>query len=102
METAGGNQTLAVPARDVVVANILDTYYLAPPAPGELTVTKTITGPAAGQQGAITISVTCGGAALPDFVIPGGTSAGTLARSYVDVLPARSAPESYRDGQRCV
>ena len=85
VETAGGNQTLAVPARDVVVANILDTYYLAPPAPGELTVTKTITGPAAGQQGAITISVTCGAAALPDFVIPGGTSAGTLARSYAGV-----------------
>ena len=51
-------------------------------SPGELTVTKTIAGPAAGQQGAITISVSCSGTALPDFVIPAGAPAGTLSRSY--------------------
>ena len=62
VETVGGNQTLAVPAHDVVAANITDTYYFAPPAPGGLTVTKTIAGPAAGRQGPVTVSVSCGGA----------------------------------------
>jgi hypothetical protein len=80
--TVGGNQTVAIPPRDEVVANITDTYYLAPPVPGELTVTKTVTGPAAGQQGAVTISVSCNGAPQPDFVIPAGTPAGTVSRSY--------------------
>ena len=83
--TVGGNQTVSVPARDEVIANITDTYYLIAPVPGQLTVTKTIAGPAAGQQGAITISVSCSGTALPDFVIPAGTSASTVSRSYPDI-----------------
>ncbi len=83
--TVGGNQTVSVPARDEVIANITDTYYLVAPVPGQLTVTKTITGPAAGQQGAITIAVSCSGTALPDFVIPAGTLAGTVSRSYPDI-----------------
>ena len=85
VETIGYNQTLAVPARDEVVANITDTYYLAPPAPGGLTVTKTISGPAAGQQGPVTISVSCGSTALPDFVIPANTPATTVSRSYTGI-----------------
>ena len=87
VETVGGNQTVAVEARHVAVANVADVYFLAPLVPGELTVTKTITGPAAGQQGAITIAVSCGGTALPDFVIPPGAPAGTLAHSYAGIAP---------------
>jgi TQXA domain-containing protein len=90
VETVGGNQTLAVPARDVVSANISDTYYLAPPAPGGLTVTKTIAGPAAGQQGAITVSVSCAGTALPDFVVPASAPAGTVSRSYTGIAAGSS------------
>ncbi|HTT92559.1 MAG TPA: DUF5979 domain-containing protein, partial [Acidimicrobiales bacterium] len=89
VETVGGSQSVAIPAGDEVVANITDTYYLAPPVPGELTVTKTIAGPAAGQQGTITISVSCNGTAQPDFVISAGSSAGTLSRSYSGI-PAGS------------
>ena len=92
VQTVGGNQALAVPARDEVVANITDTYYVATPVRGALTVTKTITGPAAGQQGAITIAVSCNGTALSDFVIPAGTPASTVSRSYAGIA----------DGSTCI
>ncbi len=39
-----------------------------------ISVTKTIDGAGAGQQGEIRIAVTCGGVALPDFVIPAGAT----------------------------
>ena len=57
-------------------------------APGSLTVTKQITGPAAGSQGQVTIHVDCGAAVgpLPDFVIPAGTR-GTRSQDYTG-LPA--------------
>ena len=58
-------------------------------APGSLVVSKTIAGPAAGQQGQITISVTCDGTPQPDFVIPAGTAAGTVSQTYSN-LPAGS------------
>ena len=61
------------PAGGTATANITDTYALMP---GALIVKKTITGPGAGLQGEITIQPTCGGTALPAFVIPAGTPAG--------------------------
>jgi hypothetical protein len=48
-------------------------------------VNKTITGAAAGQQGAVVISVTCGQTALADFVIPAGTPAGTTSQVYSQI-----------------
>jgi hypothetical protein len=58
--------------------------------PGSLQVDKTINGPAAGSQGAITIDVTCGGATLPEWTIPAGTGATTLTNTYQDI-PAGSS-----------
>jgi hypothetical protein len=65
-----------------VTVEITDTYTHAP---GELIVTKTITGAAAGQQGAIVISVTCGGHALPDFTIAAGAPAGSTSHTYTNI-----------------
>ena len=53
--------------------------------PGALRVTKTIAGPAAGRQGAITIAVSCDGDRLPDFVIPAGTGAGPVSHNYPSI-----------------
>ena len=60
--------------------NLTDTYEV-----GSLIVNKTITGPAAGQQGDVVISVTCGQAVLQDFVIPAGTAAGTTSQTYTEI-----------------
>ena len=53
-------------------------------------VNKTITGPAAGQQGQVVISVSCVEAgvttALPDFVIHAAIGPGTQSRTYPDIL----------------
>jgi hypothetical protein len=59
--------------------------------PGALTVTKTIAGPAAGQQGPITIEVTCDSVGLlqPVFTIPAGTPAGAVSHTYTGI-PAQS------------
>ena len=87
METVGGDQTLPSPPGTEVVANITDTYFLAPLAPGELTVTKTIAGPAAGQQGAITISVSCGGDRPTGVRHPGRGSSRHANRAATRVSP---------------
>ena len=66
----GSGQTVSVPTGDIVEADISDTYGLVP---GELEVTKSITGPLAGQQGMVVIHTVCNGTPLtPDFVIPAG------------------------------
>ena len=39
----------------------------------------------AGAQGAVTISVSCSGTALPDFVVPANSPAGTVFRSYTGI-----------------
>ena len=48
---------MTIPAGDAATATITNTYQ---PAPASLTVTKTITGPAAGQHGTVHIVVDCG------------------------------------------
>jgi hypothetical protein len=53
--------------------------------PGTLEVHKTIDGPSAGKQGAITISVKCGSTTLPTWTIPAGAAAGTLSHTYRDI-----------------
>jgi hypothetical protein len=61
---------LAQPAQIVVTVDAKAEFFDT----GSLVVAKTIGGPAAGQQGQIVIKVTCNGVALPDFVIPAGTT----------------------------
>ena len=56
-----------------------------------LVVTKTITGPAAGQQGAVTVQTVCNGSALsPELTVPAGAAAGIYSQTYGDI-PAGSA-----------
>ena len=66
-------------------------------APGSLVVQKTITGPAAGHQGAVTIHTVCNGAALmPDFTIGAASD-----RQPVEDLrrhPGRICLYGHRDG----
>ena len=85
--TTGSPQDVEIVANTEATAELTDTYG---PVPGSLEVHKTINGPSAGSQGVITIAVTCGGAALPDWTIPAGTGATTLTNTYEDI-PAGSA-----------
>ncbi len=72
VDVEGSGQTVSVPPGDIVEADISDTYGLVP---GQLEVTKTIAGPAAGSQGEVVIHTVCNGTALtPDFVIPAGAT----------------------------
>ena len=80
--TEGSPQTVTIGSGGTGTATVTDTYEFVP---GSLVVNKTIAGPSAGQQGAVTISVICGGTALPDFVIPAGTAAGTVSQTYDDI-----------------
>ena len=90
--TVGGNQTVPVEAGRLAYADVTNTYDFKP---GSLTVTKTITGPGAGQQGAVTITVTCESGDRtttlePPFVIPAGsTGTPTPTHTYHDI-PAGS------------
>ena len=61
---------LAQPAEVVVTVQADAEFYDT----GSLVVSKTIGGPAAGQQGEIVIEVSCNDVALEDFVIPAGTT----------------------------
>ena len=82
----GSGQTVTVPGGGSADALLTDTYDLVP---GSLTVTKTIAGPAAGQQGDVTISVTCNqngvDTPLPDFTILAGAAAGSTSRTYTGI-----------------
>ncbi len=83
----GSPQTATIPAGGAAAASITDSYGAAP---GSLLVTKTIAGPVAGHQGPVTIHVVCNGIAqAPDFVIPGGSRAGSVSHSF-DGIPAGS------------
>ncbi|MCR2783990.1 MULTISPECIES: DUF5979 domain-containing protein [unclassified Microbacterium] len=55
--------------------------------PGALNVVKVINGTGAGQQSAISLSVTCGNGLAETFDIPAGAAAGEYARTFGD-LPA--------------
>ncbi len=85
----GNGQTVSVPAGDIVEADISDTYGLLP---GQLEVSKTITGPLAGQQGPVVIQTVCNGTPLvPDFVIPAGAPAGVQSSQlYTDIAAPAS------------
>ena len=81
----GDGQVATIPSGRSVTVRITDVYRFVP---GSLIVRKTIAGPAAGQQGPITVHSECNDKALtPDFVIPGGAPAGTQTKPY-DGIPA--------------
>ena len=83
---SGDNGTsVTVPAGGTANRHITDTYTHAT---GSLEVNKLIAGPAAGDQGQVKISVSCGGAALADFVIPAGPTQ-PISKTYDDI-PAGS------------
>ena len=83
----GDGHTVSIPAGGAVTAALTDTYTSLP---GSLLVTKTIAGPAAGQQGAVTVQAVCAGAPLsPELSVPAGAAAGTYSQTYEDI-PAGS------------
>ena len=69
---------------------MVNTYEYVP---GALVVSKDIAGPAAGQQGQVSINVSCvlNGAVttLDPFTIPAGQSAGIVSETY-QAIPAGS------------
>jgi TQXA domain-containing protein len=72
VDTEGSGQKVSIPTGEIAEANITDAYGLVP---GQLEVTKTITGPLAGQQGPVAIHTVCTPAAnTPDFTISGGAT----------------------------
>ena len=81
VSTVGSPQNATIPAGGLATAELLDTYTFAP---GSLTVTKTIGGASAGDQGEITIGVNCGGLPLPEFTIPAGAT-GPQSHTYPDI-----------------
>jgi hypothetical protein len=79
----GSGETVPVRPGDVAEADISDSYGLLP---GQLEVTKTIAGPAAGRQATVVLHTVCNGTALtPDFVIAAGTPAGVQSQIYSGV-----------------
>ncbi len=84
--TDGSPQTVTVPPDGTGTATVTDTYTAAD---GSLLLSKTIAGPSAGEQGAVTIDVTCGATTFAPFVIPARTKAGTFTHG-VDGIPANS------------
>lgn len=85
----GDGDEVDVPSGGHVTAHLTDTYEHVPDVPGELLVSKTISGPAAGQQGAVTIAVTCaldGTQNLSEQIhIPAGTPAGTTEHAFTHI-----------------
>jgi TQXA domain-containing protein len=85
----GDGQEVTIAAGMRKTVDITDTYTAVPsPGPSSLLVTKTIAGPLAGHQGAVTIHVVCNNVALsPDFTIAAGTQAGSFSQSFGPVAP---------------
>jgi Domain of unknown function (DUF5979)/Thioester domain len=91
----GDGQVVTIPAGGRDRVQITDTYQhvvITPSLPGfgSLLLTKTIAGPLAGHQGPVTIHVVCDGSALPPFVIPAKSRAGSVSHR-LDDIPADSA-----------
>lgn len=93
----GDGQKVTIPKGGTKTVKITDIYRFAP---GSLIVRKTIAGPAAGQQGKVTIHTVCNGKALtPDFVIRPGTPAGEKTKQYDAIrTPAKCTVTETADG----
>ena len=92
----GAGQEATIPPGGSETVKVKDFYYHV----GSLLVRKTIAGPAAGQQGEITIHSECDGKALtPDFVIPAGTPASDQTMQYDNIrVPATCTVTETVDG----
>lgn len=85
---SGDGQEVTIPAGGRQPVNITDAYTAVPtPGPSSLLVTKTIAGPLAGGQGAVTIQVICNGILLSPFVIPANAPAGSVSHSFGPITP---------------
>ena len=84
-------QTATVTAGETESAAVTDTYSLLP---GSILLGKTIAGPSAGEQGPITVAATCGGTALPTFVIPAGAPAGMMTHTFDGIAAGSSCTVS--------
>lgn len=83
----GNHKLVRIPAGHTASAALIDHYHFVP---GSLLVSKTITGPAAGDQDKVVIHTVCNGKAVsPDFVIAAGTAASTTSHTYAGI-PAGS------------
>ena len=81
--TVGSGQTVTVGAGQNAQATITNTYTFLT---GSLTVTKTINGLAAGEQGPVTIEVSCDGKdLLPDLMVPAGSPAADYTHTYTGI-----------------
>ena len=98
VESAGGKESVVVPANGTATAKLVDTYS---DEEGSLIVEKTISGDAAGSQGPVTIQVSCdkGTPSLPDFDIGAGTGAGSVSKTYPRLAGGRDLL-CRRDGRR--
>ena len=92
----GDGQEATIPAGGSETVRITDIYRHV----GSLLVRKTIAGPAAGQQGQVTIHTVCNGRALtPDFVIAAGAPAGERTKQYDRIrVPANCTVTETADG----
>ena len=81
--TVGSGQTVTVGAGQNAQATITDTYTFLS---GSLTVTKSIAGAAAGQQGQVTIKVSCDGTELsPELTVDAKAPAGDHSETYTGI-----------------
>ena len=83
----GAIQHVTVPAGKTVEADV--TQHLRATPPASLTVTKTVAGPAAGQQAAISILADCGADNVFGLRIPEGAPAGPVPETFYGI-PAGS------------
>ncbi len=82
--STGSPQALTIAPNGSGTMNLVNTYQ---PLPGNVVVTKTVTGAAAGLQSEVGILVTCSGPRVYAVVLPAGAPAGTYQRSIAG-LPA--------------
>jgi TQXA domain-containing protein len=85
----GDGQKVTIPSDGTATVNITNTYDTAvspgPPTTGSLIVTKTISGPLAGDQGPVTIQAVCNGTSLSPVTVAGGTKASSVSQSFNDI-----------------
>ena len=90
--TVGSPQEVTISENGTATANVTNTYEYVP---GALIVTKDIAGAAAGEQGQVSIGVSCvlngETTSLDPFVIAAGQAAGVVATPTKGSRPARRA-----------
>jgi len=97
VSVTGSGATAHIPPGGSGAAEITDDVGLRP---GELEVTKLITGPEAGHQGEIVIQAVCNGVhQVPDFVIPADTVGPIVTHVFANIpTPATCVVTEISDG----